>query len=69
MAAPPFESSFPQADLEPGMIVVFEAISPTTGAAITGVTVSAIGMLVTGEGASVGEGTFGPFMLVPGPGA
>jgi len=69
MAAPPLESSFPQADLEPGMIVVFEAISPTTGAAITGVTVSAIGMLVTGEGAAIGQGDFGPFMMVPGPGA
>ena len=69
MAAPPLESSFPQAELEPGMIVVFEAVNPTTGAAVTGVTVSAIGMLVTGEGARAGEGTFGPFMLVPGPGA
>jgi len=67
MAAPPLESSFPQADLEPGMQVVFEAIDPTTGAAVTGVTVSAIGMLVSGQGANVGEGTFGPFMLVPGP--
>jgi hypothetical protein len=65
----PLESSLPQADLEPGMQVVFEAIDPTTGNVVTGVTVSAIGMLVSGQGANVGEGTFGPFMLVPGPGA
>lgn len=69
MAAPPLESSFPQADLEPGMQVVFEAIDPTTGNAVPNVAVSAIGLLVTGEGSSAGEGSFGPFMLVPGPGA
>jgi hypothetical protein len=67
--AAPLEASFPQATLEPGMQIVFEAIDPTTGAAVTGVTVSGIGMLVEGTGAGLGEILTGPFMLIPGPSA
>ncbi len=63
----PQVGGFTESELEPGMQIVFEAISPTTGAAITGVTVSAIGILASGEGQNVGTGDFGPFMIVPGP--
>ena len=63
----PQVGGFTESQLEPGMQIVFEAISPTTGAAVTGVTVSAIGILASGEGQNVGTGDFGPFMLVPGP--
>ncbi len=65
--AGPQVGGFTESELEPGMQIVFEAISPTTGAAITGVTVSAIGILASGEGQNVGTGDFGPFMIVPGP--
>ena len=67
--AGPQVGGFTESVLEPGMQIVFEAISPTTGAAVTGVTVSAIGILASGEGTNVGTGDFGPFMLVPGPAA
>ena len=65
----PQVGGFTESELEPGMQIVFEAINPTTGAAVAGVTVSAIGILASGEGSNVGTGDFGPFMLVPGPGA
>ena len=65
----PIVGGFTESELEPGMQIVFEAIDPTTGAAVAGVTVSAIGILASGEGSHIGDGDFGPFMLVPGPGA
>ncbi len=65
----PQVGGFTESELEPGMQIVFEAISPTTGAAVTGVTISAIGILAKGGGTSDGEGEFAPCMLVPGPAA
>ncbi len=40
MAAPLKASMAPDIDLDTGCTVVFEAINPTTGAAVTGVTIS-----------------------------
>lgn len=51
------------------MQIVFEAIDPTTGATVSGVTVSAITIYPEGASAQQEQGTFGPFMFVPGPGA
>ena len=65
--AGPQVGGFTGSEIEPGMQIVFEAISPTTGAAISGVTVSAVGILAEGEAGAIGEGEFGPFMIVPGP--
>ena len=67
--AGPQVGGFTESELEPGMQIVLEAIDPTTGLAVSGVTVSAIGILATGDAPSTGTGDFGPFMLVPGPGA
>lgn len=66
MAGPQI-GGFTEAQLAPGMSIVFEAISPTDGSAVSGVKVSAIGILA--EGANVGSGTFasGAFLYVPGP--
>jgi hypothetical protein len=58
-------------DLPPGSVIKFEAISTTTGLAVTGVSVSAVaiyGLPLAGVSAE-GEVQLGPFMLVPGPGA
>lgn len=66
--AEPLISPFPRIGLEPGMQIVFEAVSPTTGATVAGVTVSEV-RIYAGDAAS-GEETLdvsGPFMLVPGP--
>jgi hypothetical protein len=49
-----------------GSIVRFEAISPTTGLAITGVAVTTIAIYGY-DRADEGETPLGPFMLVPGP--
>ena len=68
MATDQLMAPLPQITLEPGMQIVFEAISPTTGLAITGVTVKGIAIYGTDEAG--GEPTVltpGPFMLVPGP--
>ncbi len=57
-------------DLPDGYIVTWAAIDPTTGADVAGVKVSGVSMfgtlLGTGDNSTV---NFGPFMLVPGPGA
>ena len=55
-------------DLQPGDKIVFEAINTTTGAAVAGVTVTAVAI----TGADLSElpaelETLGPFLLVPGP--
>lgn len=72
MATDTLIAPLPAVELTPGMVVKFEAISPTTGLAITGVTVSAVAIYVEegdASGGGVGTTEFGPFMLVPGPGA
>ncbi len=58
----------PNIDLDSGCTVVFEAINPTTGAAVTGVTISNALLRVDYAGAGSDSGA-GPFLLVPGPGA
>lgn len=68
MAAPE-QASFPMIELKPGQRVVFEAIDPTTGGTITGVTVSDIAIAARGQNVGSGSFTVGPFMLVPGPNA
>lgn len=68
MAAPQKEPLPPNCTLDYGCTVEFAAISPTTGAAITGVKVSNANIYV--ETTATGETlSYGPFMFVPGPGA
>lgn len=68
MSAPQKEPMPPECTLDNGCTVEFAAISPTTGAAITGVKVSNANIYV--ESSASGEAlNSGPFMLVPGPGA
>lgn len=58
----------PSMKLEAGMQLVLEAIDPTTGAAVTGVT--ATHWAIYGEASAEGSAdvvSVGPFMLVPGP--
>jgi hypothetical protein len=49
------------------MRVQFEAIDPSTGAAVTGVKVSLAVIYATDKQGVVDGGNTGPFMLVPGP--
>ena len=56
--------------LQPGMQIVFEAINTSTGAAVSGVTVSNVAIFPDDLGAGgVGLEAYGPFMFVPGGGA
>jgi hypothetical protein len=63
------QASIPPIRLVPGMIVKLEAINPTTGAAITGVTASRWAIY----GSEIADDTVqkaepaGPYILVPGP--
>jgi len=68
MAAPQKEPMPPNCDLGNGCTVEFAAISPTSGAAITGVKVSNATIYVTTT-ATAEQLSYGPFMFVPGPGA
>lgn len=59
-----------QMDLGQNWQIRFDAVDPTTGASVSGVTISATGMLVGLIGQTQPDQvTSGPFMLVPGPGA
>jgi hypothetical protein len=72
MAVDQLIAGLPVFPLTPGMTIKFEAINPTTGAAITGVTVSAVAIVGVQAGAFAaggGDVQVGPFMFVPGPGA
>lgn len=57
-------------DLDQSWQIVFAAVDPTTGAAVSGVTISNIGFLVDQltPGGPIALQS-GPFMLVPGPAA
>ena len=60
----------PELTIVEGMVLKLEAVNPTTGAAVTGVT--ALRWAIYGEeaaavSASAGSSNPGPFMLVPGP--
>lgn len=63
-------ATMPVLPLTPGCVVRFEAIDPTTGVPVSGVTVSLATIFATDlTGDETGLGNSGPFMLVPGPGA
>jgi hypothetical protein len=62
------DAGIPQIALPGGYVVKFEAISPTTGAAITGVTVNTISIYGYDRAASASDAApGGPYMFVPGP--
>lgn len=70
MAVQQLMAPLPQILLEGGCMIKFEAIDPTTGLAVAGVTAKAIAIYgTTGTSADVQELVSGPFMLVPGPDA
>lgn len=70
MATDSLMAPLPDLTLEGGMMVKLEAIDPTTGLAVAGVTVRAIAIYgPSPEPDKVVELSGGPFMLVPGPGA
>jgi hypothetical protein len=54
--------------LTSGCTIEFVAIDPATGNAVTGVTVANVSIYADTTGDATLE-PFGPFMLVPGPGA
>ena len=63
-----YKTSMPPAlDLAGGWTVEFDAVDPTTGATVSGVTVSDVAIQV--ELVSGPEELQGTFKLVPGPGA
>lgn len=71
--AAPLQSSMPQfTQLGVNAKIDVEALDPTTGNPVSGVTVTVVDIyadvtpLETGGG---GQSSLGPFMLVPGPGA
>jgi len=60
----------PELDLPDGYQVVFAALDPTTGNAVSGVVVGDVSIFGTILGTGVGGGlALGPFMFVPGPAA
>lgn len=69
--AAPLVAGLPQdLDLSQGCTIRFDAVDPTTGAQVANVTVS--GGSIWANSLAASEPTnlaFGPFMLVPGPGA
>ncbi len=67
MATFTLDGPLPSITIEPTMKLRIVAISPTTGAEISGVT--AIRWAIYGETSQAGGGdtSSGPFMLVPGP--
>lgn len=68
----PLKAALPSdLDLPDGYVVTWSAIDPTTGADVAGVKVTSVSIFGTilGSGDGGGGNLFGPFMLVPGPGA
>ncbi len=64
----PVKTGFPDnMDLADGYVIRFTAVDASTGAVVTAVKVSAASILCTTTAATGLD--FGPFMLVPGPGA
>lgn len=60
----------PDLDLDDTYMLRVTALDPTTGSVMAGVTVEAVSLIVDNlAGGDLASGTFGPFMLVPGPGA
>ena len=69
--AQPLEANFTDdLDLPDGYQIVWAAIDPTSGADVSGVTVSAVSIFGTMlDAGGVTQPIVGPFMLVPGPNA
>ncbi len=67
MATANLQAPIPSIVLPPGAKIRFEAIDPTTGAAVAGVKVSAISIAGPAAAAQLQELVPGAFMLVPGP--
>ena len=69
--AKPQQAPLPQeVVIGPNWQVVFDAIDPTTGASVAGVTVSGVNLTATNAKTGKPETlTVGPYMLVPGPNA
>ena len=67
----PVNASMPEhLDLGPGFTLRVTALSATDGSVVTAVNVSNFSVLLDGENeATVDTLAYGPFMLVPGPGA
>lgn len=60
----------PNLELDDTYVVRVTAIDPTTGNTVAGVQVGAVTLMVDNlSGGDLASGTFGPFMLVPGPAA
>jgi hypothetical protein len=59
----------PDTELDNGCTVTFDAIDPTTGAAVAGVQFTDGVLYVDVTEGSAADLQSGPFMLVPGPGA
>lgn len=57
-------------ELTGGYTIRVTALNPTTGAVVSGVTVSNLAMMIDDLTGGAGGGLdYGPFLLVPGPGA
>ena len=60
----------PGLDLNDAYQIRVTALDPTTGATVSGVDVGVVTLIVDNvSGGDLTSGTFGPFLLVPGPGA
>lgn len=70
MAQPLELPMFENFDLDDTYQLRVTALDPATGAVVAGVNVGAVTFMVDNlSGGSLASGSFGPFMLVPGPGA
>ena len=60
----------PNLDLDDTFQIRVTALDPATGNTVAGVNVGTVTLIVDNiGGGDLASGTFGPFMLVPGPGA
>lgn len=70
MAQPLAASMPPDLDLDGNYTIRLTALDPVSGAVVSGVTVSALAMLIAPLGGTTpGDLAVGPYLLVPGAGA
>lgn len=70
MAQPLAAAMPPDLDLGGNYTIRLTALDPVSGAAVSGVTISSLAMLVVNVGAGgVTDLGYGPYLLVPGPNA
>lgn len=70
MAKPVTANLPPDLDLADGYVIRLAALDPTTGAAVASVVVTDVSLFGTNLGGTADTAfAYGPFMLVPGPGA